>query len=128
MDLSRLLQICHLWGTACLGQLFTVHGRICSLALVHRQMITAMIAGILASVSLVPAPIHDTTLPPYCESTEQRGRLFVMLAVCNPGDWASTGHGPGDKSSDCQPCVAGDTVLLGRVQHPGHFVQLVPCQ
>lgn len=52
MDLSKLLQICHLWGTASQGQLFTVHGRIGSLALVHRQMITTMIAGILASVSL----------------------------------------------------------------------------
>lgn len=56
MDLSKLLQICHLWGTASQGQLFTVHGRIGSLALVHRQMITTMIAGILASLSRWASP------------------------------------------------------------------------
>lgn len=99
MDLSKLLQICHLWGTASQGQLFTVHGRIGSLALVHRQMITTMIAGILASCLAGLAPIHDTTLPPYFESRDTRGRPFVMLAQQrSPGDWASTGlHGPGER-------------------------------
>lgn len=38
-DLSGLLQICHLWGTASLGQLFTVHGRISQLGLAPSPLV-----------------------------------------------------------------------------------------
>lgn len=113
MDLSRLLQICHLWGTASLGQLFTVHGRICNSALVYRQMITAMIAGILASVLLAPARSIMQYYRP-AGNREREGALFVMLALRSLDDWASMGRGV---PQDCQPCIVGETALLGRVKH-----------
>lgn len=99
MDLSRLLLTCHLWGTASLSQLLAMHGRIYSLALVRHQMITAMIAGILASCVFAGATssIRQTnstiTTALLGTATELALGSFAMLALRNPEHWAHSWTG-----------------------------------
>ncbi|PKK36585.1 hypothetical protein CI102_15289 [Trichoderma harzianum] len=119
MDVSKLLQICHLWGTASQGQLFTVHGRIGSLALVHRQMITTMIAGILASVSLGQPRSMIQHYRPTSNRETQEGVVCDARTARSPGDWASTGlQGPGEReiSKTCSALSCGQNRSTGTSQ------------
>ncbi|UKZ65209.1 uncharacterized protein TrAtP1_006404 [Trichoderma atroviride] len=72
-----------------LSQLLAVHGRISSSALVHRQMITAMFAGILASSAPLLMPARSTVAfetPALLGIARQLCALgsFTMLTIAQP--------------------------------------------
>ncbi|KAL6889359.1 hypothetical protein HDV57DRAFT_323734 [Trichoderma longibrachiatum] len=87
-----------------------------TLALVHRQMITAATAGILASVSLGECVPTRSIIQCYSRSTEREEngkRDSALLCVdCDAcivqGSWLGIHEARGKNHQDCQPCICCD--------------------